>query len=206
MTAKKLFVFPLIALALGLVFAGCKKSDSGASEGQKYHCPMHPTYVSDRPGDCPICNMKLVPIKADKAAAKPVAPAADDKTAHIKPGQFYCPMDLNVISNAPGLCPECNMKLIEKKEAPAGHEGHTTSTTAPPVPGRIAISLSPDKQQMIGLTTGNVEKRELSQLIRTTATFEHDETKLARFAPRFGGWVRDLKVNYTGQRVEKGEP
>lgn len=28
----------------------------------RYHCPMHPTYVSDKPGDCPICGMKLVPI------------------------------------------------------------------------------------------------------------------------------------------------
>ncbi len=27
-----------------------------------YHCPMHPTYISDKPGDCPICGMKLVPI------------------------------------------------------------------------------------------------------------------------------------------------
>jgi len=29
----------------------------------KYHCPMHPTYISDKPGDCPICGMKLVPMK-----------------------------------------------------------------------------------------------------------------------------------------------
>ena len=27
----------------------------------RYQCPMHPSYVSDRPGDCPICGMKLVP-------------------------------------------------------------------------------------------------------------------------------------------------
>ncbi|HZN04623.1 MAG TPA: efflux RND transporter periplasmic adaptor subunit [Candidatus Polarisedimenticolia bacterium] len=25
-----------------------------------YHCPMHPTVVADRPGDCPICGMRLV--------------------------------------------------------------------------------------------------------------------------------------------------
>ena len=31
--------------------------------GQQYHCPMHPTYISDRPGDCPICGMRLVPIE-----------------------------------------------------------------------------------------------------------------------------------------------
>jgi Cu(I)/Ag(I) efflux system membrane fusion protein len=205
MIAKKLFVFPLLALALALVFVGCKKSDS-ANAGQKYHCPMHPTYVSDRPGDCPICNMKLVPIKDEKAAAKPVAPAPDDKIAQVKPGQFYCPMGAEHVQDKSGDCPKCGMKLVEKKESPAGHEEHATASAAAPVPGRIAISLSPDKRQLIGLTTGVVEKRELSRLIRTTATFEHDETKLARIAPRFGGWVRELKVNFTGQHVEKGDP
>lgn len=28
-----------------------------------YTCPMHPTYTSDRPGQCPICGMDLVPVK-----------------------------------------------------------------------------------------------------------------------------------------------
>ena len=30
------------------------------SEKETYYCPMHPGYTSDKPGDCPICNMKLV--------------------------------------------------------------------------------------------------------------------------------------------------
>jgi Cu(I)/Ag(I) efflux system membrane fusion protein len=29
-----------------------------------YHCPMHPNYTSDRPGECPICGMSLVRIDA----------------------------------------------------------------------------------------------------------------------------------------------
>jgi membrane fusion protein, copper/silver efflux system len=29
---------------------------------QKFHCPMHPTYTNDGPGDCPICGMRLVPM------------------------------------------------------------------------------------------------------------------------------------------------
>jgi membrane fusion protein, copper/silver efflux system len=39
----------------------------------KYHCPMHPTFVSDKMGNCPICGMKLVPIESvdDSASAKP---------------------------------------------------------------------------------------------------------------------------------------
>lgn len=35
----------------------------------RYHCPMHPTYTSDKPGKCPICNMDLVPIAAADASA-----------------------------------------------------------------------------------------------------------------------------------------
>jgi multidrug efflux pump subunit AcrA (membrane-fusion protein) len=27
-----------------------------------YHCPMHPTYLSEKPGTCPICAMDLVPV------------------------------------------------------------------------------------------------------------------------------------------------
>ena len=32
------------------------------SPGTAYTCPMHPEIVRDRPGDCPICGMALVPI------------------------------------------------------------------------------------------------------------------------------------------------
>jgi RND family efflux transporter MFP subunit len=203
------------AVMLGVVVGGCGKSDSSVaaqSGKQRYHCPMHPTYVSNQPGDCPICNMKLVPIKDDQAHAssasaptRQMAQADPQKTAHIKPGQFYCPMDLNVVSNAPGVCPECNMKLIEKKDVPADHTGHHSVATAAPVPGRVSISLSPEKRQMIGLALSTVEQRELTRTVRATAVVVHDETRYARIAPRFGGWVRKLEVNFTGAPVEKGQ-
>lgn len=35
---------------------------------QRWHCPMHPSYIADHPGDCPVCGMQLVPIES------PVAP------------------------------------------------------------------------------------------------------------------------------------
>lgn len=31
-----------------------------------YHCPMHPTYISDKTGECPICGMTLVPIEEEE--------------------------------------------------------------------------------------------------------------------------------------------
>lgn len=32
---------------------------------RQYTCPMHPHYIADRPGTCPICGMDLVPFDAD---------------------------------------------------------------------------------------------------------------------------------------------
>jgi heavy metal-binding protein len=33
---------------------------------QKYTCPMHPEVITDHPGNCPKCGMKLVPLKQNK--------------------------------------------------------------------------------------------------------------------------------------------
>ena len=81
----KTFVLILIVLGVvgGAFYAGRQFAPpTGASATApkvKYHCPMHPTYVSDRPGDCPICGMSLVKIDDAKsggehAAAGPAAP------------------------------------------------------------------------------------------------------------------------------------
>lgn len=60
-----------------------------------YYCPMHcegdKTY--NKPGDCPVCGMDLVPQIATGT-------------------QFTCPMHLEIISNEPGDCPICGMDLV----------------------------------------------------------------------------------------------
>jgi hypothetical protein len=32
---------------------------------RNWTCPMHPSYTSDKPGECPYCGMDLEPVRAD---------------------------------------------------------------------------------------------------------------------------------------------
>jgi hypothetical protein len=51
---------------------------------QNYTCPMHPKVISDHPGNCPKCGMKLVPVEENKRSTsnvqRPTSNAAQSET------------------------------------------------------------------------------------------------------------------------------
>src|SRR5205807_4341462 len=54
---------------------------------QKYTCPMHPEVVTDHPGTCPKCGMKLVPLKKDERSTpknREQAPNSDVSRAGVQ--------------------------------------------------------------------------------------------------------------------------
>ena len=61
----------MLALMLALFASGCREESGHAGHAAEarekayYHCAMHPWYISDKPGDCPVCGMALT--KMDKA-------------------------------------------------------------------------------------------------------------------------------------------
>src|SRR6266478_4739003 len=51
-----------------------------ATEKDVYYCPMHKTYHSDKPGNCPICSMKLVKLEGPGRAPTATAAAKGEPT------------------------------------------------------------------------------------------------------------------------------
>jgi RND family efflux transporter MFP subunit len=98
-TANVLLLLLAIVLTLGVA---CSKNNG---EAATYHCPMHPTYVADGPGSCPICGMDLV--KMDAPAPAP-APAPAQGAAAV----YACPMNCEPPSEQPGKCSKCGMDLV----------------------------------------------------------------------------------------------
>jgi len=92
-----------------------------ASEKQQYTCAMHPEIISDKPGNCPVCKMKLIPISKESQAPTGKSAATDSsKATAIKAasGVYTCPMDshADIVQLGPGKCPECGMKLVAVEE------------------------------------------------------------------------------------------
>jgi len=71
-------------------------------------------------------------------------------------------------------------------------------------PGTVQIS--PERQQLIGVRIGTVEKRPLQKVIRTNGRVEFDEKRLATISPKIGGWIEELYVDFTGAPVKRGAP
>jgi Cu(I)/Ag(I) efflux system membrane fusion protein len=68
------------------------------------------------------------------------------------------------------------------------------------------ITLSDEKRQLIGVRTVAAGFRTLDKQIRTVGKVEVDETRLAFVNTKIAGWVKKLFVNFTGDRVVKGQP
>ncbi len=80
------------------------------------------------------------------------------------------------------------------------------NTSAPGVEGLGAVLLDPGRRQTIGVRTAVVAPRPIRISIRAAGKVAYDETRRAEVSLKFSGWVRDIRVDYTGRVVRQGEP
>src|SRR5580658_2512237 len=70
----------------------------------------------------------------------------------------------------------------------------------------VPVQLTPERMQSIGVQTGTVEQKQLSDDIRATGTVDINERLLSYVQVRFPGYIRKVFANATYQYVRKGEP
>jgi Cu(I)/Ag(I) efflux system membrane fusion protein len=160
MKRRVIIIGVIIVAAIAGVFIpgryGNKQSGGTASQTAKdlYYCPMHPTYTSDKPGDCPICNMSLV----KRGATPPIEGQKQAKEGERKILYYRNPMNPTVTSPVP-MKDEMGMDYVPVYE-------EQTKTAG--------VYISPQKQQLIGVKKGKVEVRELSGEILTVGKVAYD--------------------------------
>jgi len=157
--------------------------DAKAPAPVSYTCPMHPQIIRDQPGDCPICGMKLVPLKTEMKGERKIA--------------FYrSPMDPRQTSPTPRK-DEMGMDYVAVYEDEQGGSA---------VEGLAPVQLDAERRQMLGVRTVQAAEGTVGGEIRATGRVAVDETRVRKVNVKIEGFVEKLFVDSMGQKVAKGQP
>ncbi|HZT22494.1 MAG TPA: efflux RND transporter periplasmic adaptor subunit [Verrucomicrobiae bacterium] len=183
----------LLAAVVGVaLFAtdGSSKPDAtnraAASSGKMlYTCGMHPWVIQDHPGNCPICDMKLQPIRKQ---TDPASATGKGKILYYK--STMIPGETSPVPAKDSMGME--MVPVYANEAAAANSSE--------------IAVDPVTIQEMDIRTTPVVRGPLRRTIRTVGTIDYNETALADVTTKFKGWIEKLDVDATGELVHRGEP
>ena len=191
----KLF-FVIVAVAVGAFFLGrftshnhgTAATTAGTEAKTMYTCGMHPQVIQDHPGNCPICGMKLTPIKRSVGTGAAGAPSGERKIKYYKSTMMPGEVRQTPGKDSMGM----DMVPVYEDEAAAAQSSQ--------------IEIDPVTQQDMGIRTATVKRGPLRRIIRTVGVIDYNETTLADVTTKFKGWIEKLYVNATGELVMKGDP
>jgi hypothetical protein len=171
--------------ALGMPIAS---STTAAAAEQLYTCGMHPQIIKKEPGDCPICGMKLTPIRANTNGH-----AAAVKTSSGEPKIKYYKSSMNPgeVSPNPGK-DSMGMDLVPVYDD-AGNAAE-------------AIQIDTATVQRMNLKTGLVTRGPVLREFRTVGSVAYDEAGLHDITLKYEAWIEKLFVATTWATVKAGDP
>jgi len=152
---------------------------------QLYTCGMHPNVIQKGPGNCPICGMKLTPVRSSPNDSRP---ASSERRILY----WRAPMNPSYTSDKPGKSP-MGMDLV-----PVYAEGDGSESTH-------VIQIDPVTVQNMGIRTGTVKEAPLIKSIRTVGRVDYNEQTVTYVDTKFDGWIEKLFADETGVQVEKGQ-
>ena len=71
---------------------------------------------------------------------------------------------------------------------------------------RATVRIDPAVVQNMNVRTETVERRDLTQPIRTVGYLEYDQQRMVTVTTKYSGWVEKVYVNYVGEKVRRGQP
>ena len=121
------------------------------------------------------------------------------KREHAIPveGSYYtCPMHPSVISQSPGACPICGMKLVLVQQKQPVNQSQARNT----------VVIDRQKQFLAAIETDTVSRRNISSTLSVLGTVAVDQEKVQAISIRVAGRLEDLMVRAPGRYVRKGSP
>lgn len=122
-----------------------------------------------------------------------------DSTAQESgPVKYTCPMHPSVVRDKPGACPVCGMSLVKmsiQKEMTKQEQEEFER-----------VALSPTKQVLANVATTDIRRMRLAREIESVGKIDYAEPLFVHISTRFPGRLEKLHLNYTGQRVNIGDP
>lgn len=147
-----------------------------------YTCPMPQDSVfSNQAGNCPKCGMKLILVK--------------NKSKSDKAQLYTCSMHPEIEQDSPGNCPICGMTLVQKIKATTKVESLDTD------------QLLQNTNEFFAGNYKTIHPKDtvLKTKINTPGLVVFDPNANLNIAARVGGRIEKMYVNYSFQKIRKGQ-
>jgi Cu(I)/Ag(I) efflux system membrane fusion protein len=124
--------------------------------------------------------------------------SADDHSAmEHAPGTLWtCAMHPQIRMEKPGNCPICGMTLVPMEADDGSDDGGD---------GDYTVKLSNMAMKIAEVETSRVERKAPYKEVYLPGKVMPDERRISELTSRFPGRIEKLYVNFTGQKVRKGQ-